>query len=41
MLKHYNELNKIEDCFKVTKMEMDSRPGYIRLEEHIEAHSLT
>ncbi len=41
MMSHYKELNKIEDCFRVTKTEMDSRPVYVRLEEHIEAHFLT
>ncbi len=40
-MSHYKELNKIEDCFRVTKTEMDSRPVYVRLDEYIEAHFLT
>jgi transposase len=41
MISYYRELNKIEDCFRVTKTEMNARPIHVRLEEHIEAHFLT
>ncbi len=41
IIENYGELYKIEDCFKVTKTEFDTRPVYVRLTEHIEAHFLT
>ena len=41
MIKHYGELYKIEDCFKITKSNIESKPIHVRLEEHIEAHFLT
>ncbi|MBY4972287.1 IS1634 family transposase [Streptococcus suis] len=41
MLASYKELSKIEDCFRVTKMELESRPVYVWTEEHIQAHFLT
>ena len=34
----YRGLAKIEDSFKVTKTYFDSRPVYVRLNEHIDAH---
>lgn len=37
----YKQLSKIEDCFRVTKTEIDSRPVYVWTEEHIQAHFLT
>lgn len=37
----YRGLSKIEDTFKVTKTELETRPVYVWTEEHIEAHFLT
>ena len=37
----YRGLWKIEECFKVTKSDFESRPVYLSLEEHIDAHFLT
>ena len=41
MLDAYKELAKIEDCFRVTKTELESRPVYVWTENHIQAHFLT
>ena len=41
MIEHYGQLYQIEDCFRVTKTEIHTKPIYVRLEEHIEAHFLT
>lgn len=41
MLEAYKELSKIEDCFRVTKTELESSPVYVWTEEHIQAHFLT
>ncbi len=41
ILKNYRELHKIEDCFRVTKTELNARPIYVWTDEHIEAHFLT
>lgn len=41
MLASYRELSRIEDCFRVTKTEFNTRPVYVRKKEHIEAHFLT
>lgn len=41
MIQHYGELYKIEDCFKVSKSSIKSRPVHLRIEDHIEAHFLT
>lgn len=41
MIKQYNALNVIEDCFKVTKTELVSKPVYVYLDEHIKAHFMT
>jgi transposase len=41
IIDHYHELSKIEDCFRVTKTEFDTRPVYVSLKAHIEAHFLT
>ena len=41
ILDSYKQLSKIEDCFRVTKTEIDSRPVYVWTEEHIQAHFLT
>ena len=41
IIKHYHELSAIEGCFRVTKTEFDSRPVFVRLKKHIEAHFLT
>jgi len=37
----YKGLWKIEEAFKITKSEIESRPVYLSLEEHINAHFLT
>jgi transposase len=37
----YRGLWKIEDSFKVTKSDLESRPIYLSRQEHIEAHFLT
>lgn len=36
ILAAYQELSRIEDCFRVTKTEFDSRPVYVRKPSHIE-----
>jgi transposase len=41
VISHYHELSEIEDCFRVTKTEFNSRPVFVRLKKHIEAHFLT
>lgn len=41
ILDAYKELSKIEDCFRVTKTELESRPVYVWTEDHIQAHFLT
>lgn len=38
ILAAYQELSRIEDCFRVTKTEFDSRPVYVRKPSHIEGH---
>ncbi len=40
ILAAYQELSRIEDCFRVTKTEFDSRPVYVRKPSHIEGHFL-
>jgi transposase len=37
----YKELWRIEETFKVTKNELNSRPIYVSREDHIQAHFLT
>ena len=37
----YRGLSKIEDTFKITKTELETRPIYVWTKEHIEAHFLT
>lgn len=37
----YRELWKIEETFKITKSELETRPVYVSRKEHIEAHFLT
>lgn len=39
--KKYRGLAKIEDTFKITKTELESRPVYVWTKEHIESHFLT
>lgn len=41
ILDSYKQLSKIEDCFRVTKTELESRPVYVWTEQHIQAHFLT
>ena len=38
MRETYRGLIRIEDTFKITKSEFDTRPIYVRLTEHIDAH---
>lgn len=37
----YRGLAKIEESFKITKSELESRPAYVWTKEHIESHFLT
>ena len=39
--KKYRGLSKIEDTFKVTKTDLETRPVFVWTKEHIEAHFLT
>jgi len=41
IIEMYRGLWKIEESFKVTKSDFESRPVYLSLKEHIEAHFLT
>lgn len=41
MIEAYGQLYLIEDCFRVTKTELNAKPVYVRLKTHIEAHFLT
>ncbi len=41
ILNNYRQLHKIEDCFRVTKTDLKTRPIYVWTREHIEAHFLT
>jgi len=37
----YRELSKIEETFKITKSEIESRPAFVWTKDHIESHFLT
>ena len=37
----YKGLSNIEDCFRVTKTDLQSRPVYVWKKEHIESHFLS
>ncbi len=39
--KKYRGLSRIEDTFKITKTDLESRPIYVWTKEHIESHFLT
>jgi transposase len=41
ILSAYGQLYKIEDCFRVTKTDLQTRPVFVWTKEHIEAHFLT
>jgi transposase len=41
IIETYRGLWKIEESFKVTKSDFESRPVYLSLQEHIDAHFLT
>jgi transposase len=41
IIEMYRGLWKIEESFKVTKSDIESRPVYLSLQDHIEAHFLT
>jgi transposase len=41
IIEMYRGLWKIEESFKVTKSDFESRPVYLSLKEHIDAHFLT
>jgi len=41
MIKVYRGLTKIEDSFKITKTFFESRPVYVRTNDHIDAHFAT
>lgn len=40
MINTYKGLTKIENCFRITKSELEARPVYVRTKEHINAHFL-
>ena len=40
IIEKYHELSKIEDQFRVMKSDLETRPLYVRTNEHIEAHLL-
>lgn len=41
MMANYRQLYKIEECFRITKTELKTRPVYVTEKNHIEAHFLT
>lgn len=41
ILESYKQLSRIEDCFRVTKTELESRPVYVWSEKRIQGHFLT
>lgn len=41
VIEAYRGLWEIEESFKITKTQLEARPVYLTLEEHIEAHFLT
>ena len=41
IIEMYRGLWKIEESFKVTKSDFESRPVYLSIKEHIDAHFLT
>lgn len=41
IIQSYHELSEIEDCFRVTKSQLETRPVYVRTKEHIQGHFLT
>jgi transposase len=41
IIKHYRQLSKIEESFKVTKSDLEGRPIYVWKESHIKGHFLT
>ncbi len=41
IIKHYRQLSKIEESFKVTKSDLEGRPIYVWKEAHIKGHFLT
>ena len=41
ILNAYRNLWKIEETFKITKSELETRPVYVSLKDHIESHFLT
>ena len=41
IIKHYRQLSKIEESFKVTKTDLEGRPVYVWKESHIKGHFLT
>ena len=41
VIEAYRGLWEIEESFKITKTQLEARPAYLTLEEHIEAHFLT
>ena len=40
IINRYHGLSRIEDSFRIIKSDLDGRPIYVRLEEHIKAHFL-
>lgn len=41
IIKHYHQLSKIEESFKITKTDLEGRPVYVWTDDHIRGHFLT
>jgi len=41
IVKHYRQLSRIEESFKITKSDLEGRPIYVWTDEHIKGHFLT
>ena len=41
MIANYRQLSKIEDCFRITKSEIETRPMFVKHPVHVESHFLT
>jgi len=41
IIRHYHQLSKIEESFRVTKSDLEGRPVYVWTDDHIQGHFLT
>ena len=41
VMQQYHELWQIEEAFKITKSDLETRPVYVSEEDHVEAHFLS